>query len=518
MEYINGIVNKSLAHHVNDFKYNKAIRFFDSEAEMLNTFLECINNHFHLIIGWNFMLYDWLYISNRCTNLGINIKKSSPTGKLINKKFGKKGKEFDVKLPAHRVLSCYMLLFQESLIYNNLGSYSLDSISEKILGLNKVSYNGNLRKLYQTDFRKFVAYTFMDTILTMLIHKATNLLTVDFFQSFYTGVPYLKLSQNSISEALIYQELRSENMFLLETERTNNEYRKYKGGYVKPPTKKIVESLIGIDYGALYPNSIITTGLSPEKKIDSITVNEDMYPATKQDEEKWLKYKAMGYCLTPYGRIYDIKNILSPNFKDKKIRYSIKFLNISSDIFKRLNDKKNSFFFKRKQHTKTIVLFENPTYQMTSYVSAKQFHDENNEINGQHNFYIRNDFIQDTSYLDENTIKKSNKNKYLDFDKNIFLFSEKEALNRIFSEKFMFNEHFKNFNLIDEMKEESFVQYIFGLCSKSNCHQLFLQGILSLYNRIQSNHRKNYSGCREYIRLAFDSLYILLFLFPYKNN
>jgi len=159
--------------------------------------------------------------------------------------------------------------------------------------------------------------------------------------------------------------------------------------------------------------------------------------------------------------IYDIKNILSPNFKDKKIRYSIKFLNISSDIFKRLNDKKNSFFFKRKQHTKTIVLFENPTYQMTSYVSAKQFHDENNEINGQHNFYIRNDFIQDTSYLDENTIKKSNKNKYLDFDKNIFLFSEKEALNRIFSEKFMFNEHFKNFNLIDEMKEESFVQYIF---------------------------------------------------------
>lgn len=301
------VIKDSLKHHYDKFEYNYNIRIFDTEIEMLNVFLECVNNHFHLIFGWNFLDYDWQYIYNRCERLGVDIKKASPTRKLTRKTIDiNDSVTIELKTPSHRIVIDYMMLFKESLIYNNLGSYSLNSIADSILGIQKVEYEGNLRSLYEDNFPKFIAYLICDTILPMLIHKITNLLTVDFFQSYYTNVPYLKLSQNSISEALIYQELRANNMFLLETEKTKEAKRPYKGGFVKSPTVKLINAGLGIDYGSLYPNGMITNGISPEAKIDTILVDDFGYPINKIEEAKWNKYKSMGFCLAPTGRIYDI--------------------------------------------------------------------------------------------------------------------------------------------------------------------------------------------------------------------
>ena len=196
ISYINGLLAEQLGHLYKPGKFNFQIRIFNSEVEMLNTFLEVINKYFHLIMGWNFLLYDWQYITKRCENLGIDIKKASPTRALTKKKIDiNDNTSVELQIPSHRVITDYMLLFKESLVWNNLGSYSLDSIAELILNLNKVSYDGNLRTLYETDFLRFIGYSLVDTILVMLIHKKTNLLTIEFFQSYYTGVPFQKLSQ-----------------------------------------------------------------------------------------------------------------------------------------------------------------------------------------------------------------------------------------------------------------------------------------------------------------------------------
>jgi DNA polymerase elongation subunit (family B) len=303
---IKAYIDEALGVHATKYAYDFSIREFDTEIEMLNAFLECVNKYFHLIMGWNFLLFDWQYIFNRSVKLGIDPKKASPTKRSIKKKIKiNDATEVELQLPSHRIIADYMFLFKESLIYNNLGNYSLDAIAELILGLNKVSYSGNLLTLYNTNYNKFLAYAFIDTILVMLIHKATNLLTVEFFQSYYNNVPFQKLSQNSISEALVFNDLKLRGQFLLETEKTHNTYRKYVGGYVKNPTKKIIGSCMGEDFKALYPNSIITIGISPEMKIDSIKTNELGLPATIEDTLVWNKYKAMGYTLAPMGRIYN---------------------------------------------------------------------------------------------------------------------------------------------------------------------------------------------------------------------
>ena len=93
---------------------------------------------------------------------------------------------------------------------------------------------------------------------------------------------------------------------MLETERHNHPKRDYPGGYVKEPTKKIVNASFGIDFSGLYPNTMITMGISPDSKLDKILVNEFGYPINNIEHAKWMKFKQMGCCLLPTGRIYQI--------------------------------------------------------------------------------------------------------------------------------------------------------------------------------------------------------------------
>lgn len=305
------IENSLGSEYTDQYEFPFEIRVFNSEVDMLNVFLECINKFFHSIFGWNFTTYDWLYIWNRCENLGIDLKKASPVYKTFNKKFKvRKGAEtsINIKMPTHRIINDYMTFFKQSLIYNNLGNYSLNSISEMILGLKKVMYDGNLRTLYQQDFNKFIAYAIMDTILVMLIHLKTNLYSVDYFESYFNGIAYQKISQNAISEALVYNELRADNMFLLESEFNVSEKQSYEGGYVKLPIFKIIQAGIGVDFSGLYPNSIITIGISPERKIDKITVDKNGIPVNDSEMNKWLSYKKQNCSLSPLGNVYSLAN------------------------------------------------------------------------------------------------------------------------------------------------------------------------------------------------------------------
>ena len=304
---IKDFIEQSLGpEYVNKYDYDFQIKVFETEFEMINSFLDCVNKYFQSLIGWNFLGYDWVYITNRCKILGIPLKKSSPVSRLTRKRLEQQnGDILNIEIPTHRIVADYMIMFKESLIYNNLESYSLNNCAELVLKLKKVMYEGNLRKLYNEHYLKFIAYAFIDTILVMLIHKATNFYAVDFFESYYNKIFYSKITQTSISEALLYNNMREENKFFLEEEFNRPIKRDYLGGYVKTPTKKIINAMFGIDFSGLYPNSMITCGISPERKVDSIKVDNGK-PLTLQDELTWKKYKDAGsYILAPTGRIYD---------------------------------------------------------------------------------------------------------------------------------------------------------------------------------------------------------------------
>ena len=287
--------------------------FFDSEIDMLIAFLNDMRIHYHCIIGHNFLGYDWTYISNRCKKLNIPLTIASPTNKLKEISFGKKRKNKNgvvenstISVPVHRPILDNMIMFQTSLSYNNLESYSLEALGQLVLHTGKISYDGNLKKLYEEDPVRFMMYAFVDAILVVMLQQETNLMQVDFYESYLNKIPFMQLSQNAISESLVYYNLKKKNQYLPTSEHNHSEDQKYVGGYVKTPTKKETLGVFGLDYSGLYVNCIIAMGISTEARVDKVDVDEYGYPLTEADMKTWEYWKSQGqYILSPLGYIYD---------------------------------------------------------------------------------------------------------------------------------------------------------------------------------------------------------------------
>jgi len=308
---------------------------FETEYEMLTTFLHYINKFFHLLIGWNTINFDLPWIFNRCAKIGIDIRKASPTNELSNPKNSVNlALNIPIKYPKHRLSLDYMNIFKASTKYTNFESFSLDAVAENILKINKVTYDGNLRSLYYNDYNRFVAYALVDVILVMLLHKVTNLLSIFFFQSYYCKIPFTSLNQNPISMALIYNKLRSKGIYMLNEEYTNNKNRNYIGGYVKAPTKHSTKAAMCIDFNSLYPNSMISGYLSVETKFPDTIETVDGIPKDKHNEDKFNKYINSGYSVTPMGRIYktDPENLVGSIEEDLLKERKI-YRNAMDDIY-----------------------------------------------------------------------------------------------------------------------------------------------------------------------------------------
>lgn len=129
------------------FKYVK----YDDEFDMLYAFFNKMVTKMPLLTGWNFLNYDWLYLVNRSRKLSkwINGKEykiepsiSSPT-KRINKAWGT-----NYELPAHRMIFDYMQLYEicDTSIKVKESS-SLDFVSKKLVGVDKIKYVNSIFKL-----------------------------------------------------------------------------------------------------------------------------------------------------------------------------------------------------------------------------------------------------------------------------------------------------------------------------------------------------------------------------------
>lgn len=312
--------------------------FFDTEREMIMQYLNDVRNTYKCQIGHNFFGYDQTYIINRCKILNIPITISSPSNQMKDFSYGEaeeiNGEKVKPKvlIPRHRPILDNLWMFKESLSYNSLESYKLEDLGQLILKSGKVSYSGNLRGLYEKNPLEFMVYAFVDTILLMMIQLKTNLYQLNFYETYLNKVPYLDITQMAISESLIYFTLKEKGLILPISEYNVTEKKKYKGAFVKSPTVKIVESVLGLDYSGLYVTLIIVLGISPEAKIDKINVDMYGYPLTENDMKIWMSWKEKGnYILSPKGFIYD--NNETPLFVEIQLDTRAK-----RDIFKKMSN------------------------------------------------------------------------------------------------------------------------------------------------------------------------------------
>lgn len=254
------------------FKYIK----YDDEFDMLYAFFYKMIPKMPLMTGWNFLNYDWLYLVNRSRKISkwvngkeykINPAVSSLT-KRMNKSWGS-----NCEIPAHRMIFDYMQLYEiADTSIKVKESSSLDFVSSKLVGVDKIKYNGSLQKLYEDDFETFMYYNAVDSVLVQKIHEARNYISIIYAISSLAQIRIVDvisqmnnaLGSLAITEGVLRNRFREqENIVLFKDEKGDAEST-IAGGWVKDPVVGLNQWVVCYDFASLYPTTQRQFFIAPE--------------------------------------------------------------------------------------------------------------------------------------------------------------------------------------------------------------------------------------------------------------
>lgn len=309
-----------------EFSYYK----FKNEYDMLYNFLHKFMPKFPMMTGWNFINYDWQYIVNRCKRLQIDLTEVAITGKL-DKKDGR---------PLHMGILDYMQLYDK---YDRSvkvkESNSLDFVSGQVLNVKKIKYQGGLQDLYENDFKKYVFYNVVDSILVYYIDEKLKSMEVLLTLATITRMPlYKAASPVATTEALIARKLVEQNKRIgIEFNKADNKKEgKYAGAFVKEPISGYYSGVSAFDFASLYPSIMRQFNISPDAYVEKVSALE--IDSRRKDKnvivcENGVVYKKEDSIL---------KKILSDLYSQRKQykKTSYDYYEKARELKKKLNEKK----------------------------------------------------------------------------------------------------------------------------------------------------------------------------------
>jgi hypothetical protein len=246
--------------------------------------------------------FDIPYIHNRI----VQVMGKEHTKRLcLWNKFPKK-REYEMFGKTHvtydlfgRVHLDYLDLYRKH-TYHEMHSYRLDFVGEYEVGEKKIAYEGNLDKLYNHDFEKFIAYSRQDVMLLVKIDQKLKFIELSNALAHENGV---LLSTTLGSVMLIDNAITNEahDLGLLiparqrsAPEKTNsddldsdNEPQGIVGAYVADPVRGVHQWIGGVDINSLYPSAIRSLNMSKETVVGQIRSSQtDRLIARRMKEEK----------------------------------------------------------------------------------------------------------------------------------------------------------------------------------------------------------------------------------------
>jgi DNA polymerase elongation subunit (family B) len=254
------------------FKYIK----YDDEFDMLYAFFYKMIPKMPLLTGWNFLNYDWLYLVNRSRKIFKNVNgkeyKIDPAVSSLTKRINKAwGTEYE--LPAHRMIFDYMQLYEicDTSIKVKESS-SLDFVSQKLVGVDKIKYNGSLQKLYEDDFETFMYYNAVDSVLVQKIHEARNYISIIYAISSLAQIRIVDvvsqmnnaLGSLAITEGVLRNRFRKQDNIVLFRDEKGDAESTIAGGWVKDPVVGMNQWCVTYDFASLYPTTQRQFYIAPE--------------------------------------------------------------------------------------------------------------------------------------------------------------------------------------------------------------------------------------------------------------
>ena len=285
------------------FKFN----FYSNEFDMLyNLFSKVFRKHL-VIMGWNFVNFDWAYLVKRSKRLGIDPEICTEDNDLDFKNF----------LPKHKLVLDEMEMFNKWSKWGlDLENSTLDEIAYKVLGIKKIKYSGSLQDLYENDYGKYIFYNIVDTLLCKLIDdNKKTFLTFMMIAALGKIESIRAFSPVHFTETVFCRNFLKLNKVLTVSSDFSEYNEKIEGGFVKDPTKGIHSNVAGVDFASLYPTIMRMLNVSPES-----------YLGYKNKLEKNGTFNDKDY-ISVIGTVFSekdsiTKTLLSEYYKKRKLAQS----------------------------------------------------------------------------------------------------------------------------------------------------------------------------------------------------
>lgn len=279
--------NKSIETDINNEygkKFDRTWSFkyvqYKSEYEMILNFFKEFVPKMSVITGWNFVgpkAFDWIFLVNRARRLGVDPSLASFTGNL---KEPNRNDESDYsELPTHRLIIDYMSIFGKwDTSVKVKESLSLDFISGKVLGIKKVNYDGDLKHLYESDFKKFIFYNAVDSILVQMIHEKTRMADILYSIATLSRITVTSaMSTLAVTEGVMRKKLRDQKNIVLV--KNDNPGKPVSGGWVKEPVRGMASYTCCFDFASLYPTTM-----------RQFNISADSYKGQKVDGQEYALF------------------------------------------------------------------------------------------------------------------------------------------------------------------------------------------------------------------------------------
>jgi len=242
-----------------DFKIKHM--FFETEKELMEFYFHKVAPHQSFLTGWNVIDFDWQYLMNRGSKIGLDTLDKMTSRKTFSKRH---------KLPTHLGIVDYMQLFIDPGYkpYKVVENHTLDYISNKALNTSKLNHPYKSFREFQKDVYMFTMYNVIDNILVKLLEDKFGLMDVAFSVANVAEIEVNKIfSPVHITEVLMCREFLGKNQKMLKKGwkgKSEEEDATYEGAYVMPPVPGYYKYISCYDFKSMYPNIQMQFNCSPD--------------------------------------------------------------------------------------------------------------------------------------------------------------------------------------------------------------------------------------------------------------
>lgn len=368
-------VNETIERIFNDIKVE--IRRFSNEKDMLNNYVDFIQEtQPDYFANWN-VLFDINYLAARLENLEIDLSKLSP---LYNTKFsfklplyrwnknsGMMGKRMnkDVEDKTIKIVGLQyfdLLSSYKNIVASEKPSWKLDDIAKEELGITKLRTHFDIGEKWKDDPEFIEEYNYIDVLLVKKLDDKLKILQR--YNSIKDRV-YLHnindvFSSGKVLDNYILKKYKDIFIFPTKTYDSQRDSR-IGGGYVREPKAGIYDNVAVFDFSGFYPNLMLTFNLSGEKLIkEDVTVFD-----TEIDEQDKisLEDKMYEYDETKKEITY---NIITDKFKGR-LTYKLDDYGVMTQAVQELMKLRNLAKKEMKKHKYGSLEYEQHYRDQFSY-------------------------------------------------------------------------------------------------------------------------------------------------------